>query len=74
MRVQGKDEDIAEYFHDVMDMCRIVQPEMTEEVRVDHLFRGLSPALYERLYVLGIQSCDEFLEKARLHADAVKTA
>ncbi|KZR99270.1 Uncharacterized protein APZ42_004924, partial [Daphnia magna] len=42
--------------------------------RIDHLFRGLSPALYERLYVLGIKSCEEFLEEARLHANAVKTA
>ncbi|KAK4017592.1 hypothetical protein OUZ56_033206 [Daphnia magna] len=74
MRVQGKEEDITEYYHDVMDMCRMVQPDMAEEVRIDHLFRGLSPALYERLYVLGIKSCEEFLEEARLHADAVKTA
>ncbi|KAK4023288.1 hypothetical protein OUZ56_008706 [Daphnia magna] len=74
MRVQGKVEDITEYYHGVMDMCRMVQPDMAEEVRIDHLFRGLSPALYERLYVLGIKSCEEFLEEARLHADAVKTA
>lgn len=74
MRVQGKVEDITEYYHDVMDMCRMVQPDMAEEVRIDHLFRGLSPALYERLYVLGMKSCEEFLEEARLHADAVKTA
>ncbi len=52
----------------------LLQPGMAEEVRVYHLFRGLSLALYERLYVLVIQSCDEFLEKAILHADAVKTA
>ncbi len=52
----------------------LLQPGMVEEVRVDHLFRGLSLALYERLYVLVIQSCDEFLEKSILHADAVKTA
>ncbi|KZS13365.1 Uncharacterized protein APZ42_021523 [Daphnia magna] len=74
MRVQGKEEDITEYYHDVMDMCRIVQPDMAEEVRIDHLFRGLSLALYERLYVLCIKSCEEFLEEARLHVDAVKTA
>ncbi|KZS10401.1 Uncharacterized protein APZ42_025133, partial [Daphnia magna] len=35
---------------------------------------GLSPALYERLYVLGIKSFEEFLEEARLHVDAVKTS
>ncbi|XP_057377946.1 uncharacterized protein LOC130699908 [Daphnia carinata] len=74
MRVQGKDEDVTEYYHDVLDMCRIVQPDMAEEVRIDHLFRGLSPTLYERLYVLGIKTCEDFLEEARLHADAVKTA
>ncbi|KZS20644.1 Uncharacterized protein APZ42_012574 [Daphnia magna] len=74
MRVLGKEEDITEYYHDVMDMFRIVQPDMAEEVRIDHLFRRMSPALYERLYVLGIKPCEEFLEEARLHADAVKTA
>lgn len=74
MRVQGKDEDITEYYHDVMDMCHIVQPDMAEEVFIDHLFRGLSPAHYKRLYILGIKSCKEFLEEARLHADAVKIA
>ncbi|KAK4006724.1 hypothetical protein OUZ56_011882 [Daphnia magna] len=50
------------------------QPDMTEEVRVNHLFRGLNPTLYARLYVLGIKSCEEFLEEARLHANDVKTA
>ncbi|KAK4013495.1 hypothetical protein OUZ56_026049 [Daphnia magna] len=57
-----------------MDMCRIVQPDMAEEVRIYHVFRGLSPALYERLYVLGIMACEDFLEEARLLADAVRTA
>lgn len=45
-----------------------------EGTRMDHLFRGLSPALYEQLYVMGITKCEEFLEIAKLHADAVKTA
>ncbi|KAK4004236.1 hypothetical protein OUZ56_005978 [Daphnia magna] len=78
MRVQGMEEDISEWYgetyHDVMDMCRIVKPDMVEEVLIDHLFRGLSPALYNRLYVLGNKSCEECLEETRLHADAVKTA
>ncbi|KZS08016.1 Uncharacterized protein APZ42_028148 [Daphnia magna] len=74
MRVQVKEEDIMEYYHDVMDMCRIVLPDMAEEVRIDQLFMGLSPALYQRLYVLGIKSCEEFLEEAKLHGDAVKIA
>lgn len=73
-RTQKNTEDIAEYFHDVLDMCRIIHPDMSEEARVDHLFRGVNAALYERLYVLGIKTCDEFLEKARLHEDAVRTA
>ena len=47
---------------------------MTEEACVDHLFKGVNAALYERLYVLGIKTCDEFHEKARLHEDAVRTA
>ncbi|KZS20291.1 Uncharacterized protein APZ42_013064 [Daphnia magna] len=49
--------------HDVMNMRRIVQPDMDEEVRIDHLFRGLSPILYERHYMLDIRSCEEFLEE-----------
>ena len=40
----------------------------------DHLLRGVNATLYERLYVLGIKTCDEFLEKARLHSEVVKTA
>ena len=52
-------------------MCRIIEPNMTEEASVDHLFKGVNAALYERLYVLGIKTCDEFLEKARLHEVAV---
>ncbi|KAK4009564.1 hypothetical protein OUZ56_018698 [Daphnia magna] len=55
-------------------LMQFVAPDMDEEVRIDHLFRGLSPTLYERLYMLDIRSCEEFLEEASLHVDAVKTA
>ena len=39
-RVQQSNEDIAEYYHDVVDMCRIVQRDMSDETIVDHLLRG----------------------------------
>ena len=48
-RMQRKDEDIAEYYYDILDMCRIVQKDMSEEARVDHLLRGVNANLYERL-------------------------
>lgn len=46
---------------------------MSEEARVDHLFRGVNAALYERSDVLGIKTCEDFLEIVRLYSEAVKT-
>ena len=47
---------------------------MAEEALVDHLHRGVNETLYERPYVLGIKTCDKFLENDRFPSAAVKTA
>ncbi|KAK4007549.1 hypothetical protein OUZ56_012707 [Daphnia magna] len=45
-RKQGINESRIEYFYDVVDFCRRVDPRMSEETKVDYLFRGLKPTLH----------------------------
>ena len=38
-RVQGADEPVTDYYYDVLDLCRIVDPTMSEAVKLEYLFR-----------------------------------
>ncbi|KZR95466.1 Uncharacterized protein APZ42_010812, partial [Daphnia magna] len=51
-RKQGIEESGIEYFYDVIDLCRKVDPGMTEEAKVDYLFRGLKPTLLEKIWIV----------------------
>ncbi|KAK4006946.1 hypothetical protein OUZ56_012100 [Daphnia magna] len=43
-RKQGIDESTIEYFYDILDLCRRVDPNMTEATKLVHLWRGLKPS------------------------------
>jgi predicted RecB family nuclease len=45
---------------------------MDEQLQLDYLLKGLRPALYEKLAVMNITTCEELIEKAKLHADVLR--
>ncbi|KZR96831.1 Uncharacterized protein APZ42_008615, partial [Daphnia magna] len=69
-REQGNEEDVVAYFYDIINMCRIVNPTMSQEQQLQHLYRGLKPTLLQKIYPLQPASTTEFLDVAKLHAEA----
>lgn len=69
-RVQGPEEPVTAYYYDVMDLCRIVDPQMPEAVKLENLFRGINPKLLKKVYPMKPRSCSEFLSAVKLHSEA----
>ncbi|KZS06561.1 Uncharacterized protein APZ42_029944 [Daphnia magna] len=57
---QGIKDFTVEYFYDILDLCRTVDPNITEATKLAHLWRGLMPSLLEKLWILKPNFCDEF--------------
>lgn len=49
-RIQRIDEPVSEYFCDVIYLCSKIDPNMTDEMKIEHLLRGLKPLLLDRVY------------------------
>ena len=47
-RKQGAGESATDYYYDIMDLCRSVDPNMNETTKLGHLFRGLKPSLAKK--------------------------
>ncbi|KZS07216.1 Uncharacterized protein APZ42_029109 [Daphnia magna] len=71
-RKQGIEESGIEYFYDVIDLCRKVDPGMTEEAKVVYLFRGLKPTLLEKIWIVSPKTSTEFLAALKLHTEAAE--
>ncbi|KZS11578.1 Uncharacterized protein APZ42_023719 [Daphnia magna] len=69
-REQGNEEDVVAYFYDIINMCRIVNPTMSQEQQLQHLYRGLKPTLLQKIYHIQPASTMKFLDVAKLHAEA----
>jgi hypothetical protein len=39
-REQGNEEDVVTYFYDIINLCRIVNPTMSQEQQLQYLYRG----------------------------------
>ncbi|KAK4003672.1 hypothetical protein OUZ56_005428 [Daphnia magna] len=46
------DEPTVSYFYEILNHCRLVDSNMSEAHRLEHLFRGLQPALLRKIYPL----------------------
>ncbi|KZS01073.1 Uncharacterized protein APZ42_002379, partial [Daphnia magna] len=44
----------------VLDLCRRVDPNMGEAVKLGHLWRGLKPSVLKKLWSLKPGTCEEF--------------
>ncbi|KZS06649.1 Uncharacterized protein APZ42_029823 [Daphnia magna] len=73
-RKQGINEYGIEYFYDVIDLCRRVDPGMSEEAKVDYLFRGLKPTLVEKIWVASPTTTAGFLTVLKLHTESSELA
>jgi hypothetical protein len=68
-REQGHEEDVVSYCYDIVNMCRMVNPAMSQEQQLQYLYRGLKPTLFAKIYPLQPPTTAEFLYLAKLHAE-----
>ena len=73
-RKQGINEPAAEYYYEVINLCRLMDPNMTEEAKLHHLYEGLKPTLVEKIWVLQPKTCADFLTAVRRHTEAAELA
>jgi len=69
-RKQMATESPIEYFYDVMALCKILDPNMSEWVKVNYLMGGINADLTEYLYPKKIDTTDKFLKEAKLIDEA----
>ena len=64
-RQQRLDEPIIEYYTDVMKLCKVVDPNMTDASKIDHLCHGLKISLMREVLRHTPRTPAEFLEYAK---------
>ncbi|CAM4983361.1 unnamed protein product [Rotaria socialis] len=64
-RQQRIDEPVNEYYTDIMKLCKIVDPNMTDVSKIDHLYHGIKSSLMKEVLRLTPRTSAEFLEYAR---------
>ncbi|CAF4520283.1 unnamed protein product, partial [Rotaria sp. Silwood2] len=64
-RQQHYDEPVIEYYTDVMKLCKIIDPNMTDVSKLDHLYHGLKPSLLKEVLRQAPSTPTAFLEYAR---------
>ncbi|CAF5181624.1 unnamed protein product, partial [Rotaria sp. Silwood1] len=71
-RQQRYDEAVIEYYTDVMKLCKLVDSNMTDASKFDHLYRGLKSSLMKEVLrqapstpsgFFGQARCEENLER-----------
>jgi len=68
--MQGEDECPLSYYYDVMNMCRVINPNMSERNKLDYLYQGLKKSLFTEIYTKRPDTCAKFLELLKLHTEA----
>ncbi|CAF1502166.1 unnamed protein product, partial [Adineta steineri] len=62
---QRHDEAVIEYYTDVMKLCKLVDPSMTDASKLDHLYHGLKSSLMKDVLREAPATPAAFLDKAR---------
>ena len=72
-RMQSDDESGVDYYYDVIALCKVVDPVMTEPDKVNHLMRGLGACLTFNIYkkINEIKTAEGFLKMVRSEEEAV---
>ncbi|XP_045035969.1 uncharacterized protein LOC123476958 [Daphnia magna] len=71
---QGINEPAAEYYYEIINLCRLMDPNISEEAKLHHLYEGLKPTLVEKIWVLQPKTCIDFLTAVRRHTEAAELA
>lgn len=71
-RKPGIDELAVEYYYDMVDLCRIVDPPMLEPVKLDYLFGGFKPTLLKKIWVRYPQTSGQLVAVNKLHTWPLK--
>ncbi|KAI9554997.1 hypothetical protein GHT06_020287 [Daphnia sinensis] len=48
-RKHGINEPAAKYYYEIINLCRLMDPKMSEEAKLHHLYEGLKPTLVEKI-------------------------
>ncbi|KZS05277.1 TE: Gypsy retrotransposon integrase 1-like protein [Daphnia magna] len=70
IRTQGVNEPTIRYYYEILNLCRLVDPNMSETHQLEHLFRGIQPTLFRKIYPLKPKTCEEFLALAKFYTEA----
>jgi hypothetical protein len=70
-REQGVEEYVVAYFYDIINMCRVFNPTMSQEQQLQYLYRGLRPALLAKIYPLQPATTAEFLDLAKVQEETI---
>ncbi|KZS00311.1 Uncharacterized protein APZ42_003423, partial [Daphnia magna] len=67
-RQEGVAEPFTDYFHDVLYMCSRIEPNMSDRVRIQHLYRGLPPATVRGIYrfITPTSTTEEFFREVQV--------
>lgn len=69
-RVQGDTECPIDYYYDILNMCRMLDENMSEERKKDYLYQGLKKSLFTEIYKRQPATCSDFLALLKLHVEA----
>ncbi|UYV75292.1 hypothetical protein LAZ67_12003347 [Cordylochernes scorpioides] len=65
VRAQKPDESVELYIQDVLNLCRQLNPNMSEEDRVGHLMKGVAENIYQALLAIEVTTTGEFTQHCR---------
>jgi hypothetical protein len=69
---QGMNKPAVEYYYDIMNLCRLVDPHMSQARKLGHLFNGLRPTMDKRIWMTRPKTYEEFPTAARLLSDVAE--
>ncbi|UYV66261.1 hypothetical protein LAZ67_4001049 [Cordylochernes scorpioides] len=65
VRAQKPDESVELYIQDELNLCRQLNPNMSEEDRVGHLMKGVAENIYRALLAIEVTTTGEFTQHCR---------
>jgi hypothetical protein len=68
-RFQRENEDTSAYYYDVLHMCHLINPAMSQTQQLEHLYNGLRRSLVKKIYPLKPRTCAEFLDLIKVHTE-----
>ena len=61
-RAQRYGEPTQSYIQNVLALCKIVNPNMTEADKITHLMKGIAEDMYQALLIKDVATTEEFIK------------